>query len=135
MSSKPSTKKALEEAREELKHADMGKFDRACARCLKSPRKRRNLSAKNKMTTISQICSEPSDIQGIQLQCRECGSTISFALNSWKPRSLTCPNCSVTLVQDKSDDWLALDGPKQALKTLVPNDTRKFLLRFQFNQS
>jgi hypothetical protein len=28
MSSKPSTKKAVEEAREELKHADMGKFDR-----------------------------------------------------------------------------------------------------------
>jgi hypothetical protein len=26
--SKPETKKAVEEAREELKHADMGKFDR-----------------------------------------------------------------------------------------------------------
>jgi hypothetical protein len=28
VSSKPETKKAVEEAREELKHADMGKFDR-----------------------------------------------------------------------------------------------------------
>ncbi|MFZ0679308.1 hypothetical protein [Candidatus Binatus sp.] len=28
MPSKPETKKAVEEAREELKHADMGKFDR-----------------------------------------------------------------------------------------------------------
>ena len=28
MSSKPSTKKAVEEARAELKHADMEKFDR-----------------------------------------------------------------------------------------------------------
>jgi hypothetical protein len=28
MSSKPSTKKAVEEAREELKHADMERFDR-----------------------------------------------------------------------------------------------------------
>jgi hypothetical protein len=27
--SKPETKKAVEEAREELKHADMGAFDRA----------------------------------------------------------------------------------------------------------
>ena len=29
VSSKPETKKAVEEAREELKHADMGQFDRA----------------------------------------------------------------------------------------------------------
>ncbi len=35
MSSKPSTKKAVEEAREELKHADMGKFDRALRALMK----------------------------------------------------------------------------------------------------
>jgi len=35
MSSKPATKKAVEEAREELKHADMGKFDRALRALLK----------------------------------------------------------------------------------------------------
>jgi hypothetical protein len=32
---KPETKKALEEARDELKHADMGKFDRALRSLLK----------------------------------------------------------------------------------------------------
>jgi hypothetical protein len=35
VASKPSTKKALEEAREELKHADMPKFDRALSALLK----------------------------------------------------------------------------------------------------
>jgi hypothetical protein len=35
VSSKPSTKKAVEEAREELKHADMPKFDRALRALLK----------------------------------------------------------------------------------------------------
>jgi hypothetical protein len=87
------------------------------------------------MTTISQICFEPSDIQGIQLQCQECRTVMSFALDSWKPRSLKCPNCSVTLVEDKSDEWLALEGLGKALKTLMPDDKHKFLLRLQFNQS
>jgi hypothetical protein len=38
--SKPETKKAVEEAREELKHADMEKFDRALRALVKitSPR-------------------------------------------------------------------------------------------------
>jgi hypothetical protein len=35
VASKPETKKALEEAREELKHADMPKFDRALRALLK----------------------------------------------------------------------------------------------------
>jgi hypothetical protein len=35
VSSKPSTKKAVEEAREELKHPDMGKFDRALRALMK----------------------------------------------------------------------------------------------------
>jgi hypothetical protein len=35
VASKPETKKAVEEAREELKHADMGKFDRALRALLK----------------------------------------------------------------------------------------------------
>jgi hypothetical protein len=35
VASKPSTKKAVEEAREELKHADMKKFDRALRALLK----------------------------------------------------------------------------------------------------
>jgi hypothetical protein len=45
--SKPETKKAVEEAREELKHADMGAFDRALRALVKitgdkksKPRKR-----------------------------------------------------------------------------------------------
>jgi hypothetical protein len=35
--SKPETKKAVEEAREELKHADMEKFDRALRVLVKIP--------------------------------------------------------------------------------------------------
>jgi hypothetical protein len=35
MPSKPETKKAVEEARKELEHADMGKFDRALSALLK----------------------------------------------------------------------------------------------------
>jgi hypothetical protein len=35
--SKPETKKAVEEAREELKHADMGKFDRMLRALVKIP--------------------------------------------------------------------------------------------------
>jgi len=37
MSSKPSTKRAVEEAREELKHADMEKFGRALRALVKIP--------------------------------------------------------------------------------------------------
>jgi hypothetical protein len=48
VSSKPETKKAVEEAREELKHADMKKFDRALSALLKVTSKtkkpRRHLS-------------------------------------------------------------------------------------------
>jgi hypothetical protein len=35
--SKPETKKAVEEAREELKHADMDAFDRVLRALVKSP--------------------------------------------------------------------------------------------------
>jgi len=38
--SKPETKKAVEEAREELKHADMGKFDRALRALVKVTEKK-----------------------------------------------------------------------------------------------
>jgi hypothetical protein len=41
VASKPETKKALEEAREELKHADMGKFDRALRALLKVSSKKK----------------------------------------------------------------------------------------------
>jgi len=37
VSSKPETKKAVEEAREELKHADMGAFDRTLRALVKIP--------------------------------------------------------------------------------------------------
>jgi hypothetical protein len=37
MSSKPSTQKAVEEAREELRHADMEKFDRVLRALAKVP--------------------------------------------------------------------------------------------------
>jgi hypothetical protein len=37
MSSKPETKKAVEEAREELKHADMEQFGRALRALVKIP--------------------------------------------------------------------------------------------------
>jgi hypothetical protein len=37
VASKPETKKAIEEAREELKHADMGKFTRALRALVKIP--------------------------------------------------------------------------------------------------
>jgi hypothetical protein len=47
VASKPETKKALEEAREELKHADMGKFDRALRALLKVSTKKKPPSRNN----------------------------------------------------------------------------------------
>jgi uncharacterized paraquat-inducible protein A len=88
------------------------------------------------MTAISRICFEPSDVKAIQVQCKECGATMSFTLDKWKPRSLTCPNCVVTLVEDKSPEWSALDALGTALKTLLTaNESSKFRLRLEFAQS
>ena len=86
------------------------------------------------MTSSNRISFEPSDIQAIQIQCQECGSTVSFSLDKWKPRSLICPNCSVTLVMDRSPEWSALEALAVALRTLTltPDDKCKFRLRFEF---
>ena len=43
---KPSTPKAVEEARDELKHADMGKFDRALRALLKVTSKKKRQARK-----------------------------------------------------------------------------------------
>jgi hypothetical protein len=47
VSSKPETKKAVEEAREELKHADMDKFDRVLRALAKVPVNQKLKKARN----------------------------------------------------------------------------------------
>jgi len=88
------------------------------------------------MTTISRVCFEPSDIQAIQLECQECGATLSFTLHKWNPRSLECPNCAVTLVTESSYEGRTLKSLADALKSLnwAPDEKRKFRLRFEFAQ-
>jgi hypothetical protein len=49
-SSKPETKKAVEEAREELRSADMGKFDRALRALLKVSSSKKPHAHKRKMS-------------------------------------------------------------------------------------
>ncbi|MFZ0679463.1 hypothetical protein [Candidatus Binatus sp.] len=48
MPSKPETKKAVEEAREELKHADMEKFDRVLRALVKLPTEKKKPSARKR---------------------------------------------------------------------------------------
>jgi hypothetical protein len=89
------------------------------------------------MTSISRICFEPMDIRAIQLECKDCGATVSFNLDKWEPQELMCPNCKETLIRgpEQSIELRSLGNLADALKTLkrkTPDERCKFRLRFEF---
>jgi len=92
------------------------------------------------MTTINRICPELSDIVAIRLECNHCHATISYPPVDWKPNSLRCPNCSVTLVSgttpnNLSDELRALLALADGLKELLAIKSAEFRLRLEFEQN
>jgi hypothetical protein len=87
------------------------------------------------MTIIRRLYSEPSDILGIQLACKNCGSTIVLnRLRDWTPTPMACPNCSTTLVRDGNSKELDLlrDVAESFKRLLAAKEWQlPFVVRFE----
>jgi hypothetical protein len=86
------------------------------------------------MTIINRLYPELSDILAVQLECRNCHATISYPTACWKPASLKCPNCSVTLVtgpEAHSKELSALSELAHSLKQLSDCETLAFQVRLE----
>lgn len=72
----------------------------------------------------------------VRLQCEHCRVAISYPPDEWKPTSLECPNCKVTLITPVpgSKELMALGELANALKILRSAKDLKFTVRLEFDR-
>jgi hypothetical protein len=67
------------------------------------------------MAVDDRITLDLMDIQAIQLDCRQCPTSISCAPDKLSPKALYCPNCGEVLLADNSEE---IDLLRQFARTL-----------------
>lgn len=84
------------------------------------------------MTTKTQRLIEPADIQGLQLECKHCGSTLGMLLSKGAVRVPTdCPNCGETWFYPDERPRRVLVEFIEAYKRLLRELPERVSLRFE----
>lgn len=84
------------------------------------------------MTTTKRLYFEPSDILAIQLECKNCNTSVRFAVKGWKPEARTCPRCEGVLIDDPTTNTKAVDILRGLVESLSKLSDAEYSKRFEF---
>ena len=76
------------------------------------------------MTVDDRLVIDLTDVLAIQVQCKSCGTAITYSPEKWEPREMMCPGCTQTwwftgnpaliALQQFANLWRAIVGREQS---------------------